>query len=361
MRVPLPLQREERPVNALLRSVPAGLVSALLLVLAAGVPARADGALTVLYDVDFSAPTHTVGSPPATGEGPVTRGAPTAIRRNPVRVLAAYGALQDQPMVFPGPGRGEVDFSLLGLPLCPSYHVEMNVVVDSDLRILLYSPFVNMVRLQQNGDIVVTVYDLATQRQTTTVAGTFTPGDGAVHEVVVRVDLTADRFELEVDGALIHMSDFGGQLDLTLMRTAGTRAAVDDIIVQSGEEEVVIDATVSVRPGSGEPAPINLRSRGLLPVAVLGTDDVHASDVDLDTLTLSDGGEGEEVAPRRSRVEDIDGDGVDDVLMHFATGDLVAAGVLATTTASVTVRGTVRDGTALRGSDTVRVVGRRTR
>jgi hypothetical protein len=316
---------------------------------------------TALYDVDFSSPLHTVGSIPTTGFGAAPRATPTSVTTSTsrVQVVSSYGDLIDQPMAFPSGSRGTAAFSMTGLAAGPMVVLEMNVVVDDDLRLILSAPNANVIHFRPNGDVVATIYDMPTS-QTTTVVGSYNPGDGAVHSLVVAMDFATDQFGLMLDGVPVLMSSFGEQAALATFSLLGTFAAVDDIVVGSGaEEEPVVPATVGLRPGSDGPASVNLRSKGVFPVALLSTEDLDASDVDETSLLLSDtDGNGDGVAPARAKFTDVDGDGVDDLLLHFATADLVDAGVLTADTTSLTLTGETLDGAPLSGVGEVVVVGK---
>ncbi|MEJ2502375.1 MAG: hypothetical protein P8177_03520 [Gemmatimonadota bacterium] len=90
---------------------------------------------------------------------------------------------------------------------------------------------------------------------------------------------------------------------------------------------------VAVKPGAC-PAPLNTRSRGVFPVAIAGTSDFDASQIDASTLKL----EGEPLAPERHSMEDViapadavgactaaNPDGEPDFTVKFRTADVVEA------------------------------------
>lgn len=82
----------------------------------------------------------------------------------------------------------------------------------------------------------------------------------------------------------------------------------------------VITVDIDIKPGN-EPNPINQGSNGLIPVAILTTDTFNAADVDPGSVTLN----GAEVAVRgksdklMARLEDIDGDGDEDLMLQVDT------------------------------------------
>ena len=118
-----------------------------------------------------------------------------------------------------------------------------------------------------------------------------------------------------------------------------------------GPQEIEIE--IDIKPGS-DPNPINPGSNGLIPVAILTTDDFDAADVEPNTVTLA----GVEVAVRgkaeklMARLEDVDGDGDDDLLLQIETqseGALWASG-------TVTLTGKTYDGDDIKGTDEVIIV-----
>ncbi len=109
---------------------------------------------------------------------------------------------------------------------------------------------------------------------------------------------------------------------------------------------------IDIKPGS-LPNSINLKSKGVLPVAVLGSEDLDVSLIDPDTLTL------EGVAPRVSgksghfwSLEDVNGDSILDLMLHF---DLQGLTIDPEST-ELTLEGLLTDGTAFEGSDSIRIV-----
>ena len=76
-----------------------------------------------------------------------------------------------------------------------------------------------------------------------------------------------------------------------------------------------INIDLDIKPG-GNTNNINLRSQGVTPVAVLTTDDFEAGNINPDTVLFAG------ASPVRSTMEDVDGDGDDDMLFHFKTQDL---------------------------------------
>ncbi len=95
---------------------------------------------------------------------------------------------------------------------------------------------------------------------------------------------------------------------------------------------------LDIKPGSC-PNPLNRKSRGVLPVAVLGTEEFDVSAIDSTTLLLTRGGVEGGVPPIRANIEDVgtpfegdlcdchnlSADGFPDLALKFSTQEVVAA------------------------------------
>jgi len=78
----------------------------------------------------------------------------------------------------------------------------------------------------------------------------------------------------------------------------------------------VIELDIDIKPGS-DSNPINFKSKDVIPVAVLTTDDFNAADVDASAVVF---GTGEAtIAHKKVHMEDVDGDGDTDMVLHFRT------------------------------------------
>ena len=144
-------------------------------------------------------------------------------------------------------------------------------------------------------------------------------------------------------------------------------------------EGPVVD--LDIKPGSC-PNSFNRNSHGVLPVALVGTDSFDVTQVDLSSIQLvRKDGEGGSVAPHEgppgphSEIEDVatpftgeeqcdchelEGDGIQDLMMHFKTVDVVAALELNNLPAgdlvSLTLIGNLLDGTPFDADDCIRLV-----
>lgn len=120
--------------------------------------------------------------------------------------------------------------------------------------------------------------------------------------------------------------------------------------IGSIEFSPVVAVSIDIKPGS-YPNSINPRSHGKIPVAILTTDTFDATTVDSTTIRF--GATGTEAAPVRSALQDVDGDGDTDMVLHFKTQETgIACG---DTSASLT--GKTSSGQAIAGSDSIKTVG----
>lgn len=94
-----------------------------------------------------------------------------------------------------------------------------------------------------------------------------------------------------------------------------------------GSGPVVQEVEIRIKPGSDSPR-INVFSKGRLPVAILASKDPEFNPLDIDPTTIRAGAE-ESVAPLRwGKGEDVNNDGLPDLMVHFQTRELYNAGLL---------------------------------
>jgi len=105
------------------------------------------------------------------------------------------------------------------------------------------------------------------------------------------------------------------------------------------------EVEIDIKPGS-DPNSINLKSKGVIPVAVLTTDDFDSSNIDPATVIFSD------AQPVRWVIEDVDDDGDLDLLFHFKTQELN----LTKSSTEATLTGWTYGGNPIEGTDTVNIV-----
>jgi hypothetical protein len=102
---------------------------------------------------------------------------------------------------------------------------------------------------------------------------------------------------------------------------------------------------IDIKPGS-DPNSINLNSKGKVPVAILTIDDFDAYDVDPVSCEFAG------AYPVRWNMEDVDNDGLHDILLHFMTQELE----LTKESIEATLEGETYDGIQIIGTDSVNIV-----
>jgi hypothetical protein len=115
-------------------------------------------------------------------------------------------------------------------------------------------------------------------------------------------------------------------------------------------ERVVQVVEIDIKPGS-DPNSINPMSRGVVPVAILTTEDFDATTVD--PLSVEFGPAGAVESHGRGHIEDFDGDGDFDLMLHFRTQE---TGIQCGDTAA-SLTGATFEGQALEGSDSIETKG----
>jgi hypothetical protein len=114
----------------------------------------------------------------------------------------------------------------------------------------------------------------------------------------------------------------------------------------------VVNVNIDIKPGSAD-NPINLRSNGTTPAAILSSETFDAATIDPTTVTLA----GAPVKLRNNgtpmaSLEDVNGDGRPDLVLHFVTRRLQ----LGQNDTQATLEGETFGGIEIQGTDSVRIV-----
>jgi hypothetical protein len=169
-------------------------------------------------------------------------------------------------------------------------------------------------------------------------------------------DARIDNFVLPATGAYtIGVSSYprtfqnGGTLsENTLSSTAnGTYTLVISL------ERSMLQINIDIKPGTdGEPSPINPKSKGNTPVALLSSLEFDTADVDQQSLRFGARGDESSLLRCNKGYTDVNADGKPDLLCHF---DTQTAG-FAPGDAKGIVTGSLKDGRQFEGHDVIKIV-----
>jgi hypothetical protein len=224
-------------------------------------------------------------------------------------------------------------------------------------------------KLQRSVDTVVVIYgplpNVTVTRENTNSRAALPLDDGSQHvgDALIR-SFRAPRTGTYVVGVSSDPRSFvdGGGTSNTIV--SGRSAPFPNgkyKLTISGVTSPVQHINIAIKPGSGEKAPINLKAKGTIPVALLShrkTDTSEAFDaLTVDTSTLTFGGTGDEYSYLRCSKEglDVDADGLLDLVCHF---DNQAAKWQAEDLEG-TVKGKTVKGVAFEGSGPLKVLPRK--
>jgi hypothetical protein len=158
---------------------------------------------------------------------------------------------------------------------------------------------------------------------------------------------------VSVSPGVWRLSDAKAQALQALIDQHGAMSIYMSIGLNGGSIDVfssVRAATMDIKPGDVANT-LNSRSRGVVPVAILTTEEFDATSIDLTSLRF--GATGEEAAPLRAVLVDVDHDGDTDLLVFFPSSDTaIDCETLFTYISGVTV-----SGVSIAGTDSVATVG----
>lgn len=144
---------------------------------------------------------------------------------------------------------------------------------------------------------------------------------------------------------------FKGLIDeVELFNRAISQAEIQSIVNASRGK--VIPVGIDIKPG-GEPNPINLGSKGKVPVAILSSETFDATTVNVQFVTFA----GAPVVTKNNGTfmasfEDVNGDGRPDLVLHFATQSMN----LTSSSTDATLTGLTISGRCIAGTDSVKIV-----
>lgn len=181
--------------------------------------------------------------------------------------------------------------------------------------------------------------------------------DLATNALVATVPIGIQVSDVVIDstGAFVYVTTLHQDLALVPLNelvkiNAGSFAITDrfvigGLLVGLAAGPSALQVVIDVKPG-GFPNSINLKSKGVVPVAVLGSPRFGVIDVDVYQVTFAG------ASPQHFGYEDVNLDGISDLIFHFPTENLQLTGA----STEATLNGKLRNGMTFTGTDSVRVV-----
>ncbi|WKY46441.1 hypothetical protein Q5O24_08585 [Eubacteriaceae bacterium ES3] len=148
-------------------------------------------------------------------------------------------------------------------------------------------------------------------------------------------------------------ADFGEPVDKVVIYclispTSYNVFAMDDFTYTIPDTTIAVDFNVS--------SDINIGSKGVLPLTILGSEDFDVSQIAPETILIGSTGISEKGNKLQFSLDDINADGYLDGVFKVSIPDLVLNGDLNEFTSSLTISGAFYDGSVFEGIDTVNIV-----
>jgi len=128
-----------------------------------------------------------------------------------------------------------------------------------------------------------------------------------------------------------------------------SKAEINQVCTDLSDPTIEVD--IDIKPGS-DSNPINLNGKGVIPVAILTTDDFNATDVNASSVRFGPGMATE--AHEKAHWEDVNGDSRADLVLHFRIQETDI--VKGNTEACLT--GETNGGTPIEGCDSIQIKGK---
>ncbi len=221
----------------------------------------AQAAIVTHYDIDFSSPTHSVGSAPTTDSGSNT---PSSVVFGQPVVGNSLGALTDQPLVFNTTGNGGCcSYDQIRLDVGAGYDNYqlsfnmssenfVNTGANNRFTLLFDTPEVRNVYFG-NGDISIF------QPSISSTIGSFADGD--LVSMLIDIDLVTNTWDIFQNGSLLHNGFFdtsGGDIESIRFSYGSTSSTNFDSV---GLDDILLTSQVATVP---EPSVWMLMGLGLL-------------------------------------------------------------------------------------------------
>jgi parallel beta-helix repeat protein len=171
------------------------------------------------------------------------------------------------------------------------------------------------------------------------------PVDGEYNIQVIGTDSGKYTMEISVHDQDDQLKDIIKESNTTTNNIQEFELNYSTETIDETEFYQVVD--IDIKPGS-YPNSINLKSKGVIPVAVLTNEFFNAEDVVIDSVVFAG------AKPLRGNFEDVDNDDDLDLILHFKTQSLQ----LAPGDTEAVLIAQLNDNTLIKGTDSIRVVGK---
>lgn len=211
----------------------------------------------------------------------------------------------------------------------------------------------------------VTVFSVAADNTLSLPAGSPVAMNGSV---ITPAGITTSK-----DGSFLYVADTNPAISVFKIGTGGTLTEVAGSPFSIAQERglhalaafppkscappapPVLTVGIEIKPPAAPPVPINPRSRGKIPVAILSTSSFNAvTQVDPRSVTFGATGNEASLAFCNRHGEDVNGDGLPDLVCHFFTP---RTGFTSASTIGV-LKGKTVSGAAIQGSEAIITVPR---
>jgi len=151
----------------------------------------------------------------------------------------------------------------------------------------------------------------------------------------------------------IQRNFFDGRIDEVELFDRALAATEVFSIFDADTSGKTIPIVIDIKPGDDGPNPINLKSKGKVPVAILSTETFDATTLDIESIVFAGAGVNvKNNGALHASFEDVNADGLLDLVLHFNTQDLV----LDDTSTEAILTGTTDNGRCVSATGSVKIV-----
>jgi hypothetical protein len=236
----------------------------------------------------------------------VTEGEPNNTVTAAQKVTTTYGSAEVKAMMGATPGTPHYDVDFYKIDATEGDVLNINIdgayssdaPVDTVLAVFGPAPEYKLLRMEDRGSID---------------SGSISNRDARIDDLVV-----SQTGEYTIGVSSVPRYFLSGGVSFSFFPESLVKDYTLEISGASATDPVK-KVGIEVKPGSDNVAPINPRSRGKIPVAILGASDFRVTNIDVNRDTLTFGPNGEHVSLHKcsKSLEDVNDDGYYDLVCHF--------------------------------------------